>query len=31
MSEINENQLVFDKINTVLEKKPTLLDAYKEL
>jgi len=31
MSDINENQLVFDKINTVLEKKPTLLDAYKEL
>ena len=31
MSEINENQLVFDKINTVLEKKPTLLDAYREL
>ncbi|WP_296052020.1 GspE/PulE family protein [uncultured Alteromonas sp.] len=31
MSDINENQLVFDKINTVLEKKPTLLDAYREL
>ena len=31
MSDINENQLVFDKINTVLEKKPTLLDAYKDL
>ena len=31
MSEINQNQLAFDKINAVLEKKPTLLDAYKEL
>lgn len=31
MSDINQNQLVFDKINTVLAKNPTLLDAYKEL
>ncbi|MDC8832048.1 GspE/PulE family protein [Alteromonas gilva] len=31
MSDINENQLVFDNVNTVLDSHTTLLDAYKEL